>query len=77
MQAGDGQGCPVNGAHNDVGIGLGLSAAHCNGGNRDDCSSSGIWVGDSRVLVWAKWRPLEHMRLLILTSLYSLYHHQY
>ena len=58
MQAGDGQGCPVKSAHNDVGIGLGLSAAFCNGGNRDDCSSSGNWVGDTRVFVWARWRRL-------------------
>ena len=27
--------------------------------SRDDCSSSGDWVGDSRTLVWAKWRPRD------------------
>mmetsp|Transcript_15504 Transcript_15504/g.18975 ORF Transcript_15504/g.18975 Transcript_15504/m.18975 type:complete len:248 (-) Transcript_15504:46-789(-) len=60
MQAGDGNGCPVNAAHNDVSIGIGLSASFCGGGNRHDCSSSGNWVGDSRTLVWAKWSCEKH-----------------
>ena len=34
MQAGDGNGCPVKGGHNDISVGIGLSQSYCGGGNR-------------------------------------------
>ena len=55
MQAGDGSGCPVARAHNDVSSGIGLSAAFCGGGDASDCSTSGNWAGDRSTLVWAKF----------------------
>ena len=55
MQAGDGPGCPVASAWNDISSGIGLSASHCGGGDSGDCSTSGNWAGDSSTLVWAKF----------------------
>lgn len=60
MQAGDGNRCPAKSAHNDISVGIGLSQSYCGGGNRNDCSSSGNWIGDSRTLVWAKWSCEKH-----------------
>ena len=54
MQAGDGSGCPVARAHNDISSGIGLSASYCGGGDSGDCSTSSNWAGDRRTLVWAK-----------------------
>jgi hypothetical protein len=33
---------------------MGNHAAYCGGGSGDDCSASGHWSGDNRVLVWAR-----------------------
>lgn len=58
MQAGDGHGCPVNSAHNDISSGLGLSSAFCGGGAADKCSTSGIWSGTRSTLVWGRLKEL-------------------
>mmetsp|Transcript_19777 Transcript_19777/g.37214 ORF Transcript_19777/g.37214 Transcript_19777/m.37214 type:complete len:511 (-) Transcript_19777:57-1589(-) len=59
MMAGDGSGCPTSGYHNDISSGIGLNAAYCGGGGADDCSSSGHWSGDNRVLVWARYSAYQ------------------
>ena len=59
MMAGDGWGCPTSARHNDISSGIGLNAAYCGGGGGDDCSSSGHWSGDNRVLVWARYSAYQ------------------
>ncbi|CAK9030889.1 DUF2341 domain-containing protein [Durusdinium trenchii] len=60
FQAADGNGCPAHVKHNDISVGIGLSQNFCGGGNKQDCSSSGNWVGDAQTLVWAKWSCKKH-----------------
>eukprot|EP00913_Durusdinium_trenchii_P007891 g7403.t1 len=59
MQAADGDACPAKSKHNDISKGIGLSQAFCGGGDRNDCSSSGSWAGDSRTLVWGHLRSAK------------------
>lgn len=59
MMAGDGWGCPTSARHNDISSGIGLNAAYCGGGGKDDCSASGHWSGDNRVLVWARFSAYQ------------------
>eukprot|EP00435_Cladocopium_sp_Y103_P021955 s2486_g5.t1 len=67
MQAGDGSGCPVRSAHNDISKGIGNSRHFCGGGDGNDCSSSGNWAGDRRTLVWGRMRSGQAR------SIYSTY----
>ena len=59
MMAGDGSGCPTSGWHNDISSGVGLNAAYCGGGGADDCSASGHWSGNNRVLIWARYSAYQ------------------